>query len=157
MSKVSYNQLTDLTGFSFRTLKKRMDGLQPVGTNRTKANLWDSAEALPLIYAWRSKAAEEYNGKTAEKLELTNERAMLAREQRIGQEIKNARERQELIPSSAIAEAWGRIVSAVKRQLLALPGRLAQMLETSGSTDERRAIIEKEIKAILEGLAKRVE
>ena len=132
-----------------------MDGLEPVGTTRTKANTWESKDALPLIYSWKPKKHREKDKAAA--IDYNTERAKLAKEQRIGQEIKNAKEMGDLIPKDQITDAWGRIVSAAKRQFLALPDRLAQMLETTGTVDERRALIESEIKVILEGLAKGAE
>ena len=150
--KISYNQLSDLTGFSYRVLKKRLDGLQPVGVGRTKANLWESKEALPLIYVRNGGSASDEPDEK-EKLDFDVEKARLAKEQADGQALKNAKDRGELIPASEITDTWGRIVTAAKLQFLALPDRLSQMLETASTASDRRALIEAEVKSILEGLA----
>ena len=76
--KISYNQLTELTGFTFRTLKKRMDGLKPVGSSQTGANLWESKEALLLIY---SRNGTNDPDETGEQLDFNGEKARLAKEQ----------------------------------------------------------------------------
>lgn len=157
MSKVSYNELTRLTGFSYRTIRKRIDGLIPVGASRTHADLWDSKEALELIYSWKNKSKTPSNGDEQGSANLTEERAKLERARRIGQELKNAEAMKDLIPADEVSSAWGRIASSLKRRFLALPDRLAQMLETAADADDRRAIIDMEIKAILEGLAEGVE
>lgn len=148
--KISYNQLTELTGFTFRTLKKRMDGIKPVGSSQTGANLWESNEALLLIY---SRNETNDPNETGEQLDFNDEKARLAKEQADGQALKNAKDRGELIPASEITETWGRIVTAAKMQFLALPDRLSQMLETAATADKRRTIIDAEIKNILDGLA----
>lgn len=150
--QVSYNKLTELTGFSYRALRKRLVGLSPVGVGRTKANLWDSKEALPAIYG-RNGSKEKKHSLKDDILSFNSEKTRLAKEQADGQALKNAEHRRELIPASEITETWGRIVTAAKLQFLALPDRLSQMLETASTAKERRTIIETEVKSILEGLA----
>jgi phage terminase Nu1 subunit (DNA packaging protein) len=81
------------------------------------------------------------------------EKARLAKEKADGQALKNAKERAELIPVEQVAQAWGRIITGIRNQFLALPNRLAQMLETTGTTEQRRALIDREVKTILEALA----
>jgi len=88
-----------------------------------------------------------------DKLDFSSQKARLAKEQADGQVLKNAMQRRELIPASEVAETWGRIITAAKMQFLALPDRLAQMLETASTANARRIIIEVEIKNILEALA----
>jgi len=150
---ISYNKLTDLTGFSYRTLHKRLSGLSPVGTGRTGANQWESKEALPLLYTRNGKPVTDKPDDESEQLYFNTEKARLAKEQADGQALKNAMQRRELIPASEIAETWGLIVTAAKLQFLALPDRLSQMLETASTASDRRTIIEAEIKSVLEGLA----
>ena len=86
-------------------------------------------------------------------LSLNEERARLAAAQANLQELKIAELKGELIPADKIAETWSRIITAAKMQFLALPDRLAQMLETASTANARRIIIDAEIKNILEALA----
>jgi len=151
--KVSYNQLCEMTGFTYRTIKKRIDGIEPVGVTRTKANLWESTEVLPAIYAYNGTAGGD-NKKADSCLSVNDERARLAKAQADGQELKNAQLRRELIPVSETVNLWGRIITAAKRQLLALPDRLSQILETTTTVEERRAVIDREIRIVLESLSK---
>lgn len=151
--QVSYNKLTELTGFSYRVLRKRLFGLSPVGTGRTNANLWESQEALPLLYNQNGNSGTGKKDLERELLDFNVEKTRLAKEQADGQALKNAVQRRELIPASEITATWGRIVTAAKLQFLALPDRLSQMLETASTASDRRAIIEAEVKSILEGLA----
>lgn len=129
-----------------------MDGIDPVGVTRTKANLWDSKEVLPLIYSYTRDVGNQ-NTTSGLDLNMQDERARLAKAQADGQELKNAQLRGELIPSAQIVDRWGRIVTAAKQQFLALPDRLAYMIETATTFEDRRAIIDAEIKQILSSLA----
>lgn len=47
--KASVNQLAEMTGKDRRTVKKRLEGLEPVG-KQGRAVLYEVKEALPLIY-----------------------------------------------------------------------------------------------------------
>ncbi len=146
--EVTCNRLSEWTGITRRVIKKRLDSLTPVGKGPGNAILWESREALPLIYAPAAKViADNGSGNWAE------ERARLAKEQADGQALKNAKDRGELIPASKVAETWGRIVTAAKLQFLALPDRLSQLLETAKSIDDRRALIDAEVKTILVALS----
>lgn len=104
-----------------------------------------------MIYA--RTGAQSDDQETVERLDLSQERALLAQEQRIGQALKNAEAKKILIPASKVSETWTRIIVAAKTQFLALPDRLAQMLETASTFDDRRALIDAEIKNILSSLA----
>lgn len=127
--------------------------MTPVGIGRNGAKLWDSIEALNRIYAPKIiKNGDGGNGDGIP-LDYSDERALLAKEQRLGQELKNARERGELIPTKKVKEIWGRIITSAKQQFLALPDRLVQILETTESSHEQRLAIDKEIKNILVGLS----
>lgn len=153
MSQVSYNQLEELTGRSYRVIKKRLEGMKPVGKGKAGAKLWDSREALNRIYSHDPVS----NGKGVKKVEIIDaatERGLLAKAQRVGQEIKNAKDRGELIPLSQVKEVWIRIVTAAKIQLLALPDRIEQRLGAMKTKKDRRALIEAEVKKVLHVLSK---
>lgn len=152
MKQVSYNELTELTGKSYRTLKKKLYGLTPVGKGKSGAKLWDSIQALERIYA-STNGTGGHEGGQDEVFDLSQERAMLAREQREKVMIENAEKKKQLIPADKVKEVWARIVVAVKTQLLALPDRLAQLLEASETVEDRRALIDSEVKTILDNLS----
>jgi phage terminase Nu1 subunit (DNA packaging protein) len=143
--QISYNQLTELTGFSYRTIKKRIGGrLRPVGVGPSGANLWESTEALPLIYeSTPGGQAEQPAGQaTSHHDRYEKIRADLL-------ELKYKRLSGELIPAADIRVRWARIANAVKTRFLGLADRLAQMLETTSTQDERREMIDSEIRQIL--------
>jgi phage terminase Nu1 subunit (DNA packaging protein) len=146
---ISINKLSELTGIDRRTVKKRLEGLIPCKVGR--AYNFDSTQALAAIYA-NVTFAQKKDPDTA-KLDYDVEKARLAKEKADAQELKNAETRRELVPVAEVAQAWGRIVTGIRNQFLALPNRLAQMLETTGTTEQRRALIDREVKTILEALA----
>jgi len=145
--KISITQATALTGMSYRTIKKKIDGLTPVGKGQTKAFLYESKEVFPLLYAPRETQEGQGDG------EKLTPRDQLALAQKEGQELKNAEMRKELIPVSQVKEVWARIITGAKTRFLALPDRLARILETIDSFDDRKAIIDEEIKTVLTSLA----
>lgn len=148
---VSLNKLAELTGIDRRTVKKRLDGLAPRKVGR--AYNYDSAQALSAIYAHAFNAGGSTQGTEKQDIDYNVERARLAKEKADGQALQNAKERGELIPVDQISQAWGRIATGIRNQFLALPNRLAQMLETTGTASERRAMIDAEVRTILEALA----
>ena len=111
-----------------------------------RAYNYDSAQALPAIYANVVKPGPQppVDPDTLD-LDYNVEKARLAFERADGQAIKNAQERKELVPVAEITDAWGRIITGIRNQFLALPNRLAQMLETTATTEQRRALIDREV------------
>ena len=71
--KVSYNQLTELTGKTYRTIKRRLNesGVEPVA-KQVNTILFESTEALNAIYCDIKNKGE---------LDLQQERAKLAKRQ----------------------------------------------------------------------------
>ncbi|MBW2053498.1 MAG: DUF1441 family protein [Deltaproteobacteria bacterium] len=141
--EISINQLMEISGMSYRTIKKRLEGLSPE-RKEGRAYLYESTKVLPILFNWKPAKRD---------LVLNEERARLAKEQADAQELKNAQLRGQLIPAADVAEAWSKIVVAVKQHVLALPSRLAQMLETVETRAGKQAIMEAEVKKALEALA----
>ncbi len=145
--KASYADLSRMTGISYKTLKKALDaaGIEPIEAGgQGKAHLFDCAGALEAIYNPTDDRAA---------LDLNTERARLAKEQADEKAMKNAILRGELMPIDEIRDQWARIAIGIRINFLALPSRLAQMLETVSTPTERRAMIDNEIKTILTALA----
>jgi phage terminase Nu1 subunit (DNA packaging protein) len=77
--------------------------------------------------AWRlSTAMEALGGRDGAKLDLTTERARLAKLRADAIAMKNAQMRGELLPFAEVLATNQAILSAVRARLLALPSRLAQ-------------------------------
>lgn len=108
--KSSYSYLSTITGFSYRTIKKRLAdaGLQPISQGKSgEAIFFESTAALPILY-----------GKTNDegKLDLSQERAFLAREQSRRLQRENDIEERKVI---ALDELMN-VLQEVSRQAVAI-------------------------------------
>jgi phage terminase Nu1 subunit (DNA packaging protein) len=83
-------------------------------------------------------------------LDLTAERARLAKEQADAQEMKNARERADLLPRDDVHLSVTESFTRVRAKLLSLPSKLAPMVFSLATLAEVRDVI---TKAINEALA----
>lgn len=63
-----------------------------------------------------------------EDVDLVTERALLAREQRRAQEIKNAALTGDLIEVSVVERTWATVLSSIRSRMLALPTDLAALM-----------------------------
>ena len=61
-------------------------------------------------------------------VDLNQERAKLAREQRVGHELKNATSRGELLPAAEVVEGWQAAIARTRSLLLGLPAAAAEEL-----------------------------
>lgn len=139
LSRLSLSQLEALTGRTSRTIRKRLEGLEPIAQDGK--TVWFSArEALPRIYQEGA-------------LDLSAERARLAKEQADAQELKNAQARRELVPAGETEELIIGLFSAVRARLLAVPTKAAQAAHAATSLSEAKAAIEAEITDALAELA----
>lgn len=86
--------------------------------------------------------------------DLTTERALLAREQRIGQEMKNAQLRGELVPVTVATTAVESAFTRVRARLLGLPAKAAPVVITLGSAAAAQAWLDEQIAEALEELAR---
>lgn len=130
LSRLSISQLHQLTGRSRETIRRRLEGLEPAA--RDGKTIWyEAREALPRIAG-------------GEGLDLSAERARLAREQADAQEMKNAVARGELVPADQIEGAWVALLSGVRTRLLAVCGKAAptaHAAETIAATEEAIRIV----------------
>lgn len=135
---VSYAQLTDLTGLAYRTLKSKMEaaGIGPIvgRTGQSGANLWESKDALPVLYAKTTSPASggedcviDYNVEKA--------RAEKARADKL--ELANAEKRGELLDAASVVEKWSTEVINAKTKLLSIPSKVSVLIEDD---EERRRI-----------------
>ena len=132
--QISYSQLTELTGHSYRTIKRRFHdaGLQPAvkGKGPGGADLWDSSAALRAIYAPR-----------VEGIDAQAEKARLDKARADHQEMVNDERRGKLVPADQIEEAWTKIVLAAKTKLLGVPSKCAPILHDLVTDAEDRQTI----------------
>ena len=113
--RISYNGLTELTGMTYRTVKKRLAaaGVDSVG-KEGNALLFDSADALPALFV----VSEQDSTLEAERLRLTKEQAD-------AQELKNAVARGELLDGDEVEQEWQSMIAASRAKMLTIPTKVA--------------------------------
>ena len=145
-------EIARLTGKHFNTVRYMLQGagigFKDMGQGRPK--LYDSVEALCVVLR---PEIESTMMPEAVDLDYNAERARLAKEQADEKELKNQQLRGELIDTDTVDQEWARIIVSAKTQFLALPDRLTQMLEVVSDKEDRRQMIDREIKTILTVLA----
>ena len=83
-------------------------------------------------------------------LNLTGERARLAREQADAQALKNAVMRGENVPAVEVERAWGDILRGLRSRFLAVPSRLRQTVPHLTTSDV--TLIDRELRDALQEL-----
>ena len=142
--QVSFQDLSELTGFTYRTIKKRVSSLVP--EKQGKSLVFSSDEALPLIYN---------NGEAeSEVLDLTRERARLAKEQADRLELQNAESRKQLIPAELVTTTWQQIIFAARQKFLGMPSKLSRNLHAAESVAEVSDLLKSEIYEIMNELSR---
>lgn len=107
---VSVTKLSELTGISRDTIRKRCGALLTEGV---RAQEIESSDALPLIY--NADSDFDYD---SEKARLTHHQANIAG---LEEEIR----KKNLIPADAVQSHWESMIGNMRGKLLNLPGRLA--------------------------------
>lgn len=123
---VSYNQLTDLTGLAYRTIKRRLDdaAIKPTGKNG-RAILYNSVEALPVLFGKKNQD-EQIDLQKERALESRERRRKLERENDIADGLVVAVETITIVLQSVSAQAVPILESLplkIKKRIPALTGR----------------------------------
>jgi uncharacterized protein YqeY len=147
MRLITTNELSELTGKTNATVKKRLAELQY--TQQGKKRKYDSAEALSILYEV-DKPKGEYD--------LEQERARLASEQADGTALDNEKKRRSLVSLSDALDAVAAEYAVLRRRLLASPDSASTQLinEYSLNQDQQhniRNIIQDAINEALEDLS----
>ena len=108
----SINHIADLTGLDRRAVTRRLASIPHVVDGLAKK--YDTVIALPLLL-----------GHDAEKLDPSQEKALLDRARREGVETENRKRAGELLEADEVAALWVAQVAIAKGRLLALPSRIA--------------------------------
>lgn len=109
----SINKLSELTGFDRRTISARLKTIEPKKEGRS--NLYETTEALPLLYG------VEREGPT---LDVSQERAALAREHRLVAEMRRKEIAGELMPASLVIKLGSSMVAMARSKLLAIHSKI---------------------------------
>jgi phage terminase Nu1 subunit (DNA packaging protein) len=139
LSRLSLTQLQELTGRHPTTIRKRLSGLKPIA--KDGRTIWYAPrEALPLLVGSAG-------------LDLTAERARLAKEQADGQELKNALARADLVLPDAMDRATIALATAVSSRLQAIGTRTAPALAVERSVPGCQKIVDAAVDQALHELA----
>lgn len=143
MSDLTVRELAELTGMSQPMIRPRLQGL---ATKPGKANavLYDSREALRALYVTDSGGDD---------LDLSQERARLAKAQANITEMQEAELRGELVRSGEVISHWQAIITNAKTQLLGLPRRIGHLVLGVPTLGEVESVILAEVETTLHELA----
>ena len=122
---ISAQALAELTGLSTRRLRELAEkGVLP----RTPKGLYPHPAAIRAYCAGLREAAAGRGSDEKGGQELVRERALLAREQREAQALKNAIVRGEMIDASEAEKRWADEMVRLRSRLLAVPTDIAQAM-----------------------------
>lgn len=99
----------------------------------------------------QAQAAGRIGGESSP-LDLTTERARLAKEQADAQAMRNAEDRGDLVSTTAIADAWQRVMTEVRTKLLSIGADVAPHLADGLTTAERQSKIDERVHDVLAAL-----
>lgn len=142
LSLLSISQLATVTGHTRATVAKRVGAkLDPVRTDgRTK--YYSAPAAVGIVCG------------TGSGLDLSEERARLARAQTEATELRNATTRGELVPAREVLEHWANQVVATRAHLRAIPSQIAGELPhlTADEIVTVRRLIDRACAELADGL-----
>jgi terminase small subunit / prophage DNA-packing protein len=115
---------------------------------RVGRDSYDLRESVRRVVG-KLRAAASGRGDEDAALNLTAERARLAKEQADAQEMKNAQARGELVPAVEVERAWGDVLRDVRSRIMAVPSRVRQ---TGMVTADGADAVDREIRAALQSL-----
>jgi hypothetical protein len=154
LTSVTLNQLEQLTGISYRTLKKRLVDLDPSFKDGNSI-FYDPKEALPLIY----KATEEKRipfglGFDPTGLDPQTEKAKLDKARREKILIETRILKKELIPADQVENTWADIAVAIRSKILGMPTKIApKVAALKGDVQKIEAELKSNCREICEELS----
>ena len=136
--------LEDLTGCSFKTIKKKLSsaGVSPVKVS-AKGTFYESGEALKAIYT----------GQAQEELNLQEERAKLAKAQTEKTQCETEKLKQNLVNAEDVVSEWSKYINNTRSKLLLLPTKMSKDLKGISETKDIERILEDAIFECLTGLS----
>lgn len=136
---VSKAQAAEWLGISRQALDKRPDLIVLSGS---KVDL----KATVTAYCAHIRGVASGRGGEEQVLDLTKERARLAKEQADEKEIKNAVLRGDLLPARDVEATWADFLRGLRSRMLALPSR-AQV--SAGLTQAQTLAVDRELRLAL--------
>ncbi len=114
MKELSYNQLSDLTGFTYRTVKKRLEnaGIKPVRKDGN-AHLFNSVDALQVLFVQQVPDENEED--------ITDYTILLEKEKHREKKRQNDLEEKLIAPVGLMIEALEKSGNIIIAELESLP------------------------------------
>ena len=131
---------SELTGFTERTVKKRLDGLEMRKTGN--AYQYESKQALAALYSAND-----------ERLDAQRENALLARARRKKTDIERELLEGSLVKVDEVTDLWAKSINNAKTRLLAMPNRITHQLLAAGDHKTALAIFKGSVNEALNELA----
>ena len=129
-----------MTGFTERTVKKRLDGLEM--RRAGNAYQYESKRALAALYS-----ANE------ERLDAQKENALLARARRRKTDIEREILEGSVVKVEEVIDPWSTSISNAKTKLLAMPNRITHQLLAASDHKTALAIFKDSFNEALQELA----
>ena len=149
--KVSYNKLTEITGLTYRTLKRRLKGVDPVEYGANRAHYFESVSVLPVLYGVVGKDSEE------EPLDGPAEKAKLDKARRITQELKNKELEGQLVSVEEVNNQLFDTGRQIRDAILSIPARLSAGLVVESNQHRIEMTLVDELTKALESLANEIK
>jgi len=134
VSRLTVNQLEELTGRSHRFVKRRLAaaGVRPIGEDG-RSRIYPAQAALAAIFVG-----------AADRLDAAQERAALDRARREAAELELALKRRQVLDLDEVVHHWSGMAATCKTTLRALPGRMHQTVPgfTKGMARRLLALID---------------
>ena len=140
MSWNSIKFYSELTGFTERTVKKRLDGLEMRKTGN--AYQYESKQALAALYS-----ANE------ERLDAQRENALLARARRKKTDIEREILEGSVVKVEEVIDLWAKSINNAKTKLLAMPNRITHQILAAGDHKTALGIFKDSVYEALDELA----
>lgn len=125
--RVNQTTMAALVGVSLPTLAKYIQQGMPVAVEGRRGVAWelDVADCFAWVLNRRAEQWRQEHGLSADDpIDLSLERARLARAQTESAELKNATLRGELVPARAVLEHWAAMIVAATTHLRSVPSQL---------------------------------
>jgi phage terminase Nu1 subunit (DNA packaging protein) len=149
--EISAKDLAELFGISDRSVRELHDRGIVKKSARGRYLLLESVQ----LYTAHLRGVAAGRGGEGGVIDLTVERARLAKEQADGQALKNAIQRGEMVAATEVERGWTTVCRRIRNAMLAVPSRVRQTLPHLTAYDA--GVIDREVRDALSELGTDVD